>query len=206
MTTRQAVTTFDAETHTYRINDRPVPSVTQVIEEVLQPVWWNATEWHLARGHAIHAAAAMVARKQKFIADERLGGYIAACNKFLAECVDEIWEVERMMFSESLQFAGTTDLICSIRGRKGKVLVDYKHTLTDLVGPQLGGYSILDGGTINQGIGVALKDDGTYQFSSVYDLRRSRNEFLALRTAYGIKARLGLLTRTQNQKEEAGTA
>ena len=42
--------TFDEETHTYMIDGRPVPSVTQVVSEFI--ACWMASEWYLKRGTA----------------------------------------------------------------------------------------------------------------------------------------------------------
>lgn len=199
-----AATRFDPDAHAYYIGERRVPSVTQIIAEVLQPVFWGATEWHLERGRAIHACAALVARKTAFTAEPRLMGYCEAVRKFLDECVTDVWEVERAMYSEVYQFAGTADLVCSLASKgRARILVDYKHSLGPIVEPQLAAYSILDGGTINQGVGVQLCEDGRYVMSKVYDLRRARTEFLALRSAYNVKARMGYLNRSENQKEQA---
>jgi hypothetical protein len=47
--------TFNEATHTYKINGRSVPSVTQVLGDLLP--CYRAGEWYKARGRAVHAAA-----------------------------------------------------------------------------------------------------------------------------------------------------
>lgn len=197
---------FIEETHSYFVDDRPVPSTTQVICETLSPIWWGSSDFSLQKGRAVHHAAALTAKAQRFDYDPRIEGQIAAVRKFLKEIVVDIHEVERIMYSESLQFAGTCDLIATSRiaaAKGGRVIFDYKANLSELVSVQLGAYSLLDGGTINHGVGVQLREDGRYQLSPVYDLRKARNEFLALLTTYKIKARMNLLTRTESQNENA---
>ena len=47
------------------------------------------------------------------------------------------------------------------------------------------------------GIGVAIKEDGTYSMTKPIKLDNYRREFLALRATYAVRERLGL-----NKKEE----
>ena len=47
------VLTFDEGAHAYTIDSRPVPSVTQVLRDVLP--MFHAEEYYLQRGRAVHA-------------------------------------------------------------------------------------------------------------------------------------------------------
>jgi len=198
-------TSFDADKHEYTINGRPVPSVTEIIAEMMQPIFWNSTPVHLQNGTTVHAWAAAVARQRDVTAPDEVAGFVAAARKFLDDCVVEIVDIEHRMYSEVYQFAGTCDLIARTRFtavRGAKCIIDYKATLTRLSDSQLGGYSILDGSDINYGMAVQLNKNGSYQLGNVIDLRRFRGTFHGLRIAYAEKARLGLLTRKQNKPEE----
>ena len=72
---------FSEADHTYKLNARPVPSVTQIIKETVGTCW-QTSEWYLMRGKAIHACAAFIAEGKEFKFDERLSGYVAAIKKF----------------------------------------------------------------------------------------------------------------------------
>src|SRR4051812_37520347 len=50
--------TFDAESHTYRLNGRVIPSVTTIINAILPG--WQADEYYLQRGRAIHWGCALL--------------------------------------------------------------------------------------------------------------------------------------------------
>ena len=50
---------FDELTHTYKLYGSPVPSVTQVIGEIIGS-GWKAAEWYLTRGRAIHKCAEFI--------------------------------------------------------------------------------------------------------------------------------------------------
>jgi hypothetical protein len=191
---------FEEPTHTYYmvVNgvEVEVPSVTTVMAEILgQP--YRATEWHMQRGRAVHACAAMLAQNIPFQNDPQIDGQVEACRKFLKETNPQILQVEKMYFSRRYMFAGTIDLACSVTPA-GSLLLDYKATLTKQTEVQLGGYSILTG--IRKGVGVQLNENGTFKTSDIYDLRRPAQEFLSLLSAYKTKARLGML---QNKEGES---
>ena len=65
-------------------------------------------------------------------------------------------------------------------------LIDFKGTLGPAVPYQLAAYSLARGGP-KLGVGVEIRDDGTYRLSQVYDLKRYQQGWLALLTAYGIR-------------------
>lgn len=185
---------FDEATHTYYIDERPVPSVTQVMADMIPG--WRAADWYLQRGRAVHACAAMVAQGLEFEHDERIAGQVAACRQFYRVVYGGILPtfvpVEFAVYSRQYQYAGTLDLLASFR--KSPTLVDFKATLTDAVPIQLAGYAIAlnerDGFSVKFGMGVQLNEDGTYKCSEVYDLRRYKAEWLALLTTYNVRRRL----------------
>jgi hypothetical protein len=197
---------FIEDKHGYKIDGRSVPSVTQIIKETVGS-GWLADEWYLTRGRAIHACADYIAQDLDFSFDERLSGYVAAIKKFFSEVKPTATSVGRIsevvVASNLYSFAGTIDLICKIGSEN--VVVDYKHSIDlDRVPLQLGGYSVAAleslGIEVKKGIGVQIREDGTYSMTKPIDLRRPRSEFLALRTTYSIKERCKTLL---SQSKEA---
>ena len=179
--------TFDATTHTYTIDGNVVPSVTQVLSDLIPG--WQASEWYLQRGTAVHACAAMIARGVEFDHDPSIDGQVSACKRFFAEVKPIVFEVERQVYCERYCFAGTFDLECSVNNRR--CLLDWKASFGAALPYQLAAYSVAydecGGYPIRHGYGVRLNEDGTYKMSCVYDLRNYRNGFLALLSAYKIR-------------------
>ncbi len=192
---------FDPEKHQYWLTDgkteRPVPSVTQVLNAVLGQTW-QASEWYLTRGRAVHACCAMIARGREFEFDERIKGQVEACREFFRRFQPEPLDIEVQHYEKVYQYAGTPDLVCRMPGcfKNRRVIIDYKASLTPVVELQLGAYGEL--AKCDLGLGLELHDDGTFKVSGLHDLKRPRREFLSLLTTYKIMERLGKLP-----KEEA---
>lgn len=176
----------------YTIDGRPVPSVTEIIREIIPG--WMPDEWYLDRGTAVHACAALIAKGKDFDADPQIAGYVAATRKWFADMKPEVIAVELKVESAAFQYCGRLDLLASIGGKR--VVVDWKSGPVNTTWLQLAGYSAAlprELTPTNYGMEVVLHDDGTYKASPLLDLKRARNEFLAMRTVYGIKQRLGLI-------------
>jgi hypothetical protein len=193
---------FNEENHTYTIDGKIVPSVTQIIKETVGG-GWSASEWYLTRGKAIHLCATFIAQGKEFKYDERLAGYVKALRKFFYELEPFVIGSEMAVGSQLYQFAGTLDLVCKIGGRK--YIADYKHSIDKIRIPlQVGGYSQAyketTGEEINFGIGIEIRENGTYSATDTIGLKIPRNEFLALRTAYRIRERCGELTSQRKDK------
>jgi hypothetical protein len=194
---------FDQATHIYKIDGFPVPSVTQIIRETVG-IGWGAAEWYLTRGRAIHACAAFIAQGKEFKFDDRLTGYVAALKKFFAEVKPIDCMSEMPVGCSFYRYCGTVDLVCTIGSYRA--IIDYKHSFDKYrIALQLGGYSVAikeaSGFDIKIGFGVQIKENGTYQMTDKIDLRTPRNEFLALRTTYAVKERLGELSSQKEKKE-----
>jgi hypothetical protein len=98
--------------------------------------------------------------------------------------------VEVIRFSELYQFGMTLDLPCKINGTE--TIVDWKSALSEVAEIQVGGYSI-GWPAAKRGLIVVLQDDGNYKYSEMFKLDRRKQEFLACRSVYGIRQRLGLI-------------
>jgi hypothetical protein len=182
--------TFDDTTHTYRIDGVAVPSVTQVLSDLIPG--WQASEWYLQRGTAVHACCAMIARGVAFDHDPAIDGQVSACRRFFQEvrpCVLS-GTTERSIFSTRYKFGGTLDLAAFMGN--DRIIIDWKSSFGAALPYQLAAYSILyqevfRGCVINRGVGIQLNEDGTYKMSQVYDLRNYKYGFLALLSAYKIR-------------------
>jgi len=178
---------FDAETHRYRIDGLPVPSVTQVLRDLVPG--WSATEWHLQRGRAVHACAALIAAGKTFDADPQIAGQVEACHKWFREWQPAVGSAEVQVYNVAYAYAGTYDLLAYINGRL--TLVDWKASLDARVAWQLAAYSAAMVDRVEVGVGVALQADGTYQTRS-FKLAGYRREWFAMRAVFGIRERLNI--------------
>ena len=109
----QDVLTFDAETHTYKINGVVVPSVTQVLDEggFIDKTWF--TEGGRNRG-------TYVAQATQFddegalnwdALDDKLKGYVTAWRGFLKDTKWEVVAIEQRVHNPEMGYAGTLDRI-----------------------------------------------------------------------------------------------
>ncbi len=202
MTAPKHTFTYTDDPHEYRIDGRKVPSVTEVVGDILPG--YKADNWYLQVGSTVHACLAKVALGQPFDLDlsnqepedkTMIEGKIVAGRKFLDTCTGGLLHIEKHMWSVRNQSAGTCDLVMSPGLGEKPYLVDYKGTLTKAIPYQLGGYSQLlleQGENVRYGIGVELRGDGTYKTSEVYDLLRRRADFLVLLRAFNIRREVGV--------------
>jgi len=174
---------YDDTTHTYSIEGRTVPSVTQVLKDVIG-MPFQASDFHLERGRAVHACAAMIARGEAFDHDPRIAGQVDACRRFLAFMSAPLIEVETPHYNKPHGFAGTADLIVLMDGRP--TVIDYKASATPLLKYQLAAYGMLTGA--KRGFGVILHEDGTFKVTPAYKLDTGlKAQFLALLATWKIK-------------------
>ena len=180
--------TFDKEKHEYKVGDRVVPSVTQILSSVFGRSFY-ADEWYLDRGKAVHACAAMIVKKQEFDHDPQIAGQVAACRQWFKYCEPIIEFVEEPYFDQTLMFAGTPDIICRLRGIPYRVIVDWKASPSKIDPVQLAGYGIL--AKAKKGMIVQLKEDGTYRMEE-YTLLSYERVFKAALTVFNTKKAMGI--------------
>lgn len=142
---------FDAATHTYRVNGVVFPSVTEVLgpAETFAGLFANvpidAMEMARERGTYVHEAMALLARGDLdwHSLDEQWEPFIRSGAQFLEESGIVVTAAEVPIYSERLRVAGTIDLLGDWRGRDA--LLDFKASaqVPVTVGPQTAGYEFL---------------------------------------------------------------
>lgn len=195
---------FDPDGHRYFIHDREVPSVTGIINEVLQIKYFGATEWHMERGRAIHRCAELIANGKDFDCDEQITGQVAAIREFFRLHKPSIRAVEQQVYSERYMYGGTFDLLCvmNLPVQGHLTLCDYKSSLSGTEPLQLAGYALaIDpkqyGGTPTHGLAIELCDSGIPKIAGPYELKKYVNKFLALRSVYSIKEEMGIISKKE---------
>ncbi len=193
----QSALTFDAETHTYRIDGERVPSVTQVLQGagIIDTRWFTeeactrgtyvalATQWH-DEGTLDYDAL-----------DEGLKPYLRAWEGFMRAVDAKIVLIEERVFNPTLRYAGTLDRLLEWGGRLW--LVDIKtgskaawHSL------QTAAYAECLGtprrATVHRA-SIVLAEDATYKFSP-HRSSSDRDVFRSALNLYHWKSEKGLLT------------
>lgn len=137
--------TFDEFTHTYRLNELIIPSVTTVMkplsDDFYRAVDPDVLERAAKRGTAIHNAVENFAKFGIEDIPPDYAGYFQAFLKWWELQQPEVLATECRVYHKILRYAGTADLLCVIGGRV--TLVDYKSSAqvnSKLCAVQLEGY------------------------------------------------------------------
>lgn len=170
---------FDAATHTYMLNGRRCPSVTEVLQplQLLDGIPPDILEAARIRGQHVHTAVHMMIHKtlEWRTLDPQLVGYVQAAKKFLDEADVKVLVSEYRMADEGLKVAGTLDIIGILK--RATCLFDWKSTATmpRTAGPQTAAYDHLYrknlGGRPMRRYGVQLFADGSYKLHAYDDPR-----------------------------------
>ena len=156
--------TFDPATHTYSMDGRPVPSVTQVLKETGFIDTSHYPPGAAERGAAVHEMLALSDCQRLDLSSigEDLAGYLLAWTRFrLAMHLN--WPCMRIETPEYgiAGYAGTPDRVLHER----MLVLDIKSgDIEWWVKYQLAGYvALVDGGAYGwHGMAVAVRADGTY--------------------------------------------
>ena len=185
------VLTFDSETHTYRVGDEIIPSVTQILKDVGLIDTTHFKPEHAERGTTVHEATQFwdeTGMEDDTIPEELLG-YLEGWKKFREETGFEPSHIEQSFYSPQ-GYAGTVDRIGQTH-KINPILLDIKtgppqswHRL------QLGAYALMVKRELNIPIwdmwGVHLRKDGTYSVESYKSIEHSA-DWLAVLRVYHIK-------------------
>jgi len=165
---------FDAGTHTYRLNGRVVPSVTQLIAQLYRGAFDCVPEAILDRkrdiGLAVHAATELidVDDLDESSVDPAITGYLDAYRAFLRAERPKWVMSETRLAHPLLGFAGTLDRSGFLRKEVSIVDVKTVAELHPAVGVQTAGYDLLhqhanDTRAHAKRYALQLRPDGTYK-------------------------------------------
>jgi hypothetical protein len=172
--------TLDESTHTYRLGDRVLPSVTQ-ITATIAPLFGIPREVLDAKadlGTAVHLATQFY-DEGDLDADslpEAVGPYFRAYAKFLHDSEARWTHVERRVCHHGYGYAGTLDRVGYLPGLKGVredalCLVDLKATyrIAPIYGVQTALYANALDVPVRHRFALQLKPDGTYRLQEFRD-------------------------------------
>lgn len=194
---RQAFT-FDPPSHTYRLGEAVLPSVTQLIDGALVSyamVPPDVLEAARQMGLAVHRATELydLADLDEASLDPQLRPYLEAYVRFRRETGFEPTAIEEQLYHPGLLYAGTPDRC----GRMGGdlVVLDLKkmQVLNNWIGVQTSAYQELIGAhgrRPKRRFGLSLRKDGTYKLHE-FTSRDDWPCFMSLLTLFNWKARHG---------------
>jgi hypothetical protein len=109
---------FDALEHRYWLDDRPVPSVTQVLAGAGLVDYTFCREWARERGSLVHKAIAIELREglDWTTVPEEFHPYISAELQAIADLGAEVVESEKLLVSKLHGCAGTLDRVLRVNG------------------------------------------------------------------------------------------
>jgi len=172
----RVVPEFDEASHTYTLDGRVLPSVSEIIAPLKNFDGIPASVMRKAqdRGKAVHKAAELhdigrlgdMGRHKEILLP-----YLEAWKAFRASQDWEWLDIEQPLANPTLGFAGTRDRMGIRRsmGKKAKGIVDIKATAADcpVTGIQIGGYELLEPEEdFEVRIGVRLLPDGTFRVTN----------------------------------------
>lgn len=118
--------TFEPETHTYAVNGRRVPSVTEIIKAngLIEERFLD--EAAMKRGSYVHEALQFDDEGQLDMEalDPRLKGYVWAWRAFKQQMAPTVLEIEKQVYHPVYRYAGTYDRLLLIKNARW--IVDIK--------------------------------------------------------------------------------
>lgn len=191
---------FDDAAHRYTLNGVELPSVTHILNDVLDeysdidPETMRRAQ---ERGTAVHKTCELYDKDQLDFEslDPVIAPYLEAYIRFLSETGFNPQVIEQSVNSLKYGYAGTLDRIGAPKRSKNRWQVDIKTSsaLGKSVGPQTAAYdqAAREGGWIEpkekvQRFALQLKDDGNYRLVP-FDSATDFNVFLSALTIYKFK-------------------
>lgn len=186
--------TFDAETHTYRIDGQRVPSVTQVLQGagLIDTRWFNEE----ARTRGTYVAQATQFYDEGTLdydaLDDELKPYVMAWERFLVDANVRIDHIELKVANRQRRYAGTLDRLARFGSGQTPWIIDIKTgSKAAWHGLQTSGYGYCIHGHFWRA-SIILQDDGRYLFYEHCD-SSDRDVFLSALNLYHWKSENGLL-------------
>ena len=184
---------FDDQTHTYAVNGRIVPSVTQILEAEgisdfsrVPPEVLTAAK---LRGTAVHKATEYLdqGRLDWTTVSDEVANYLSAWMRFKTECGVQILDIEQRVYSPT-GYAGTIDRTLMMDGVHW--LMDIKTgNPTRAAAIQTAAYQYAyKSQEYGRRAAIQISADGTYRIHPYEaDLMDDLNVFMAALTLYNFK-------------------
>ena len=168
---------FDKEKHVYMIDGKKLPSVTEIINSVIQRDFY-ADEFQMHKGSMIHLALKLYlqGKLDENSIDERIKCRVEAGKKAIKELeLRPPYVIEKHLFHKLYQYAGTPDLLT-----EDGILIDWKSSHNKSVIGQLGGYYLLlkeNKFYVYRLYEIVLDDNGNYVVNA-YQEKQCKRIFL----------------------------
>lgn len=163
--------TFYEKGHIYMVAGRRVPCVSDLCRFIHREIYADAPPWQMElaadRGTAVHAATQTLDETGHAQIDEAYAPYLQAYAAFLRNYRPSWALIEKPLYHQELDYAGTIDRYGELSGKK--TLLDIKTTYTvykPLCGASLNLYRNLlehHGHCVEQLAILHLKKDGKYK-------------------------------------------
>ena len=188
---------FDEKEHNYFIDEIKVPSVTQIIQDIL-PVDFRFVHPKLLEraknfGKAVHKATELNDKGilDGLTVDEPLIAYLLAWQRFKEDFKVELRGVEIAMYSPKYMFAGTIDRVAVVNGVFTIIDIKTSSQISPTTALQTAGYRLLNKGGLeppwpDNRLCVRLTAKGKYQVKE-YNDEQDEKVFLSCLTLYHYK-------------------
>lgn len=179
--------TFDEATHTYRMYGVVVPSVTTILKPLsdFSAIPAGVLAAASAFGTAVHKATELhdLGTLDFSLLDPALEPYLEAWVNFSRDYEVQWSEIEHVVYSPTMRYAGTLDRRGLVRDRMTTLDIKSSAALYPSVGPQLAAYKSAYGieASLDERMAVQLKKDGTY-LAKTYTNRMDWPLFASLMT------------------------
>jgi len=180
---------FNPETHVYSRDGQLIPNVTSVLKSVglIDDRFFNDVA--TTRGEYVHLACQYLEQGtlDESTLDDEIKPYVDGYKAFKRDTEFVADEVEQIVFCESLQYAGTLDLMGTLFGKVG--IIDIKTgNPQPWAAIQLAGYALARGMTTAHRYALRLLNNGTYKLIQYKD-PTDFNVWLSALNVYQFKER-----------------
>lgn len=168
--------TFDEAGHEYRWNGIVVPSVTQILEPLID--YSMVSKEVLERGQLLGTAVHRMTELHDLddldeeALDAEMVPYLDAWKKFRTDTGFVPMTVEKKLYHPALGYSGTSDRTGIVKGHCAVIDIKKMLTMGPVIGLQLAGYQALhnlDGANITARYALGLRADGTYRLQAYSD-------------------------------------
>lgn len=191
---------FDGATHAYTVNNRRLPSVTQVMDSTVTNyagIPPAVLEYKSELGRAVHVACELYDNDDldESTIDPLVLPYLNAWKQFISETGFVVQENELPLHSDKYRYAGTLDKFGELGGDFALVDLKTVTVLSPATGIQLAGYEQLlrEHFKLRHSVpryAVQLRPDGTYRMQK-YDDPNDFAVFLACLQINNFKVKHG---------------